>query len=76
MEITVSKVLENIDKMLDEKDKIGAAMVVKITEKAIADVQKVIYKAAKRAAKADNKPEGRMREWIAGKVQFAMKQWR
>jgi hypothetical protein len=52
------------------------AAVDKVTAKAIADVKKIVMQAAKTAAQQSGKPEGRMSEWIQGKIKFAMKQWR
>jgi hypothetical protein len=71
-------VLDKIDELIEQQDfardtGAGAAKVAKITAKAVADCQKIINKAAKKAAMASGKPEGRMKAWIEGKVKFELK---
>jgi len=51
----------------------GPDPVDKITAKAVADCLQVIKVAAKKAAKASGKPEGRLEQWIKSKVKFSFK---
>lgn len=72
-----SDISEAYENMLDTLNEAGESdPVVKITAKAIADCKKIVFAAAKKAAKASGKPEGRLSEWIQGKLKFDMKQWR
>jgi len=68
-------ILDKIDELTEKQMGVaqGPDPVDKITAKAVADCLQVIKVAAKKAAKASGKPEGRLEQWIKSKVKFSFK---
>ena len=81
----IMKTLKRIDNFLAERRGLpgetpiggdSAPVVDKITDRAVADCVKIVKQAAKTASQQSGKPEGRLRAWIASKVNFALKNMR